>query len=370
MDDTSLIKTIKFVLQNQDDFDEIYGKSKEMLRMMKMKLSVGILKKCEICRPIIALEISLKLLNCQFNKTKLLQHTPCSTKDYQNAFVICKNVLNIQFNNAAMIEILSIRFGATLKPIAYKTLEVYKTCYVNKLEKSVSSLIDLNSAVYHAAAFYISSKVNKIKIDKKEVIQMAEVNGQFFKSIHDNIVKNTSNNSKENNQNDSVRLNNNIKLSNINNNNNRNNIINKNINKSFNNNNSNNNNRTENPIIYEDNKLDISNRINTIPSNTTDNLNDMKENIVRKNSNNSYDNNNYSLKTQNPPKKQLHLQIINQEDIKNKKRQSLGLSIVDHDLEERERITELENKELKKKQDREKYELWKAECLNKRRKVS
>lgn len=147
-----LLRSIKLVV-DADAVNSVHSKTREMIRLMGMRLPVGGLRKAEASRQTIAIELSCRVLSIPFNKAKLTQQAAVNAKDYQQALVTCKNVLNLQWTAASTIDILSVQFGVSLKPSALKNLEDFKRIHVDRLDKIIQATFDLSSSVYHARRF-------------------------------------------------------------------------------------------------------------------------------------------------------------------------------------------------------------------------
>jgi origin recognition complex subunit 6 len=159
------------------------GKSREILRLLNMKMPVGCLKKAETCRHVLAIEIACRLLNIDFNKDRLLSQALVQPKVYQEALVSCKNILNLKWESASVVDVLAVQFGLQLKPLAFHVLDQYKTRYVDKLDKVRQQYIDISAPVYQAAAFFVAARKKKVNIDKNRVAQIAEVDAAFFRTV-------------------------------------------------------------------------------------------------------------------------------------------------------------------------------------------
>ena len=142
----------------------VLAKTKEVLRLLNMRMPCGALKKAEVCRHIIAIEIACRLLNVSFDKNKLVLQSTLKMKSYQEALISCKNVLKVKWQTANIMDVLSVQFGVQHKTAAYSLLDKYQTEYVDKLNTNRQSFVDISSPVYQAAAYYIASKSQKVFI--------------------------------------------------------------------------------------------------------------------------------------------------------------------------------------------------------------
>lgn len=141
----------------------IIGKTQEMLRKLSTKLPVGSLKKAEICRGFIAIEMACCSLNVPLDKVKLMAQVPITPKIYQEGLIKCKQVLKVQ-RDAEVTQKLAVHFGVNLKCLVQDTLGQYKMNYIDKLHPNQRVLVDINSAVCQAAAFYVVSVRSKVSL--------------------------------------------------------------------------------------------------------------------------------------------------------------------------------------------------------------
>ena len=141
----------------------IIGKTQEILRKLLLKLPVGSLKKAEICRGLIAIEIACSFLNTSLDKVKLMAQVSITPKIYQEGLIKCKQVLKVQ-RDSDVTQKLAVHFGVHLKCLVQDTLGQYKINYIDKLHPNQRALVDINSAVCQAAAFYVVGVKSKVSL--------------------------------------------------------------------------------------------------------------------------------------------------------------------------------------------------------------
>jgi hypothetical protein len=159
MDDRTILNALE---RAGLDSSVLLGKTKELLRLLQMKMPIGCLKKAEACRHIIAIEIACRMLKVPFEKIKLTQQAFVHLPVYQEALISCKNVLKLQFDAASVIDVLSVQYGSQLRVQATKFLEDFKLHYVESLDISRQAHIDLTAPAYQAAAFILAAKAKKV----------------------------------------------------------------------------------------------------------------------------------------------------------------------------------------------------------------
>lgn len=141
----------------------VLRKAQETLRMLKIKLPVGNLKKAEMCRHLIAIEIACQVLGLNLDKPKLLAQASINAKNYQEALVYCRQALMIRSDRDTMQK-LAVQYGSHLQNAANDVLELYKRLYIDKLDRNRQALVNINSSVCQAAAFYIVGMKSKVRL--------------------------------------------------------------------------------------------------------------------------------------------------------------------------------------------------------------
>lgn len=139
----------------------VVEKSLQMMRRIE-QTHLNINKSFRSYRQILALEISCRIANVPFNKTTLLTTMKVPEREYNQALTTLKRVLNLSWASIPVIEVLATKFGVTFKNRAFHIIEQYKTHYMSGLDKSVQVNIDLSSPEYHAAAFFLAAKMEKV----------------------------------------------------------------------------------------------------------------------------------------------------------------------------------------------------------------
>lgn len=139
----------------------VMGKVQEILRMLRIRVPIGQLKRAEMCRHLFAIEIACQLLNLPLEKSKLLSQAPVSFKIYQEALINCKRQLEVK-NEYDVMQMLAVKFDTTLKSAALSVLDRYEKLFIEKLDKNRRRLVSINLPECQAAAFYIVATKNKV----------------------------------------------------------------------------------------------------------------------------------------------------------------------------------------------------------------
>lgn len=178
------------VLRRPTDLTAIVAKAMELQRKMSFKVPKKALGKGEAVRHVVAVDLACRVCGVPYDKVLLASKSSLNGKDYQQIVNVAKNYLELVVVKVAPLEILSIQFDAALKAAALEVLEDYSRLYVSKLDAARSSNIDLSSDVYQAAAFLVASVLRNRKpaLDRKRIIEVAEVDPSAFKTVEKSLM--------------------------------------------------------------------------------------------------------------------------------------------------------------------------------------
>jgi len=178
------------VLRRPTDLTAIVSKAMELQRKMSFKVPKKALGKGEAVRHVVAVDLACRVCGVPYDKVLLASKSNLNVKDYQQIVNVAKNYLELVVVKVAPLEILSIQFDAALKAAALEVLEDYSRLYVSKLDAARSSNIDLSSDVYQAAAFLVASVLRNRKpaLDRKRIIEVAEVDPSAFKTVEKSLM--------------------------------------------------------------------------------------------------------------------------------------------------------------------------------------
>ena len=164
MDISVLNKVAETVDVDNCNCAAVVQKAMELLRLLQIKLPMGSLQKADSSRHIIAIELSCRVLNKNFDRRKLIYHSGMIIKDYRKVLITYKKVLNLTWVVTAAFEILSVKYGIELRKSASKLINDYKANYFDKLSLSEQKYIELDSPLYQSAAFYVLAKKQKVTL--------------------------------------------------------------------------------------------------------------------------------------------------------------------------------------------------------------
>ena len=166
---------------------DIHDKASEIIRKIKDKVPLATLGKAKSCILILAVELACRCLNVPFNKERLITQANIPAKDIAQAIVNCKSLLRLNFIKASTMDILSLQFGANHRIAALNLLNEYQRLYIDRLDKSRQSLMDITAPEYHAAAYFLAAKLKKTPVDKKKLLEATEVSSQLFHKIMEDL---------------------------------------------------------------------------------------------------------------------------------------------------------------------------------------
>ncbi len=133
--------------------DNFLSKAREIERLMMIKVPAGSLKKGEVCRPFVAVDLTCKLLQISLSKSSILSNVPVNPKVYSDAYTSCQQSLNLVFPNQISIDSLALKYGReNIVQPARSLLHTYLKKY--PCTKSLEIL--------HSAAFFVTSKHHQV----------------------------------------------------------------------------------------------------------------------------------------------------------------------------------------------------------------
>jgi hypothetical protein len=144
------------------DDSTIRSHSINILRKINNSFQKGFFKKLDDCRHILAVEASCRLNGIPFEKENLYKLLSFSRNEYMHALRTVKNVLRLNWKDVSIIDILSARLDSKSQESAYDFLEKFQKVYVSKLDTQIQQNININTAEYHAVAFFLAAKSRKV----------------------------------------------------------------------------------------------------------------------------------------------------------------------------------------------------------------
>ena len=143
------------------NWPDIQSKTFELLRKISVKFQSNISPQLQSIKYILAIDLSCKLLNLDYNRNNLIKLSGIRDSEYIRNINVILTALNIDTNQIPTIDMLSIKFGTTYKTITIDILDRYI-----KYEYNKGHIIAMDNpriqAVHQAAAFYVTLKQRKV----------------------------------------------------------------------------------------------------------------------------------------------------------------------------------------------------------------
>jgi hypothetical protein len=151
----------------------VFLKAKEILRKMEVKFPSGTLRKAENTRYAIAIELACRILNQSFDKKMLMQggsprggssastSSSIDTIEYNKNLMVVKNALQIEINSVCASELLSIRFGESIKIAVNQLLTDHFSKQSTSARQSSLTRTNWDNSIV-CAAYYIILKDRKV----------------------------------------------------------------------------------------------------------------------------------------------------------------------------------------------------------------
>jgi hypothetical protein len=168
---------------------DICDKASDLLRRINDRVPARALGKARSCPHIVAIELAFRCLSVLFSKEKLFAQAGIPSKELTQASTNCKLALRLAFPRVSAIDILCVQFGASLRGAALGLLEDYQKLYVGRLDPVRQKLIDLETAEYQAAAYFLAAKQKKASVDKRKLLEVTEVSSPLFHKILSDLEK-------------------------------------------------------------------------------------------------------------------------------------------------------------------------------------
>ena len=158
---------------------KVLGKARELFQQMNAKIPLGILKKGEIARPVIAVDFACRCLFIDARRSVLTGLSTLSSPEYDSAFIKCKNILQLDFSDGKnVLDSLTIHHNhPKLKEMALQVIEFYRLRNLSLMAETHQRGTDLRSPVFQAAAFKVACKLLGATFDRKKALALCLVDG-------------------------------------------------------------------------------------------------------------------------------------------------------------------------------------------------
>lgn len=154
----------KLALLNVTSNRLLCDKAKEIYRKLLSKLPIGSLGRSEQARPILAIEISCRLLNVSITHEKCARLCSVNQSEYVRVLNTCKVALGVQWGSSNVDQVLSLQYSPDLVEESKRILNYYDSHYVLQLPTDSRRYVALDSPLYKCAAFYVAAATAKQQV--------------------------------------------------------------------------------------------------------------------------------------------------------------------------------------------------------------
>ena len=161
------------------------NKANEYLRLINSKCSYGELPtpQANIAKRLLCVELACQFHNISYNKQEVIRLSGVPQTDYIHSMNLVRSILNLKSN--VSFPTLCKEFGCPgMSGAVDRLLEMYKKKLLEKLgEFSQKDKIDFTSIPYATAAFFVTARYLKYKVDKNELIKFTNCPINQFNTI-------------------------------------------------------------------------------------------------------------------------------------------------------------------------------------------
>lgn len=160
------------------DWGSVGFKVNEVIRKMNAKFpeNTNAFSDIHLIKHFVALDIACQALSLPFNRKALIKMTQRKDSEYLRKVNMLKSVLQISIDKLPTIDMLCIKFGTTFKPAVYDCLNKYVESSIAQYPHRRDVTESAESATFHAAAFYLTMKRNKVASRHREFFTQRHVN--------------------------------------------------------------------------------------------------------------------------------------------------------------------------------------------------
>ncbi|KAG0589281.1 hypothetical protein M758_1G008400 [Ceratodon purpureus] len=164
------------------DQDRVVRKAQELLRLCRVHFDSSSFGVGEICKSVLCFELACGELQVSLDRQKAVRVSGMSEKAYVRSLTAMQNALGLR--PKVDIRELSIKFGCVrLISTVQRVLSLYKQRFVAALPESRRISADFSRPAFTAAAFFLCSKKNKLKVDKVRLMEICGTSDPEFGNI-------------------------------------------------------------------------------------------------------------------------------------------------------------------------------------------
>jgi hypothetical protein len=127
--------------------------------------------------------VVVRSLHMAYSAKKLIQISAVPEQAYSQALRICRDMLQLKVGEITIDSLAVIFNGDSIRRDAYAVLHLYRDKYLATFSTAQRQHVDLDSSAYQAAAFMIAAKNKKLKVDKKALLDAAQVDPGIFRNV-------------------------------------------------------------------------------------------------------------------------------------------------------------------------------------------
>eukprot|EP00949_MAST-11_sp_MAST-11-sp1_P001574 g1574.t1 len=170
-------------IDSEADAQRVLAKAKELVRISMLKMPrMGL---AEVARYAVCVDCACRILNCTPSDMKKIQRfSGVDKKMYRQTLVRMQNILQVRTTASLSLRGLALKFGCTfLVGFTDTVLQLYKTRFREHLHAGRRHDADFSSPKFMAAAFYLSAKKKKVKVDRRRLLELLAVQGGEFNHV-------------------------------------------------------------------------------------------------------------------------------------------------------------------------------------------
>lgn len=164
------------------DQPKVVRKAQELLRLCRLHFNSSSMGVGEICKSVICFELACGELQLSLDRQKAVRVSGMSEKAYVRSLTALQNALGLR--PKVDVRELAIQFGCIrLIGAVQRVLSLYKQRFVAALPESRRTSADFSRPAFTAAAFFLCSRKNKLKVDKIRLMEICGASDPEFSNI-------------------------------------------------------------------------------------------------------------------------------------------------------------------------------------------
>ncbi|CAM9726511.1 unnamed protein product, partial [Discosporangium mesarthrocarpum] len=162
--------------------DRIVPRAQEILRLMRIKCSPGSLGRGEVCRTVLALDLACLCSDEKLHRKTLVKLCGVPEGVYASALTTTQGLIGMR-KRCTPEEVGRIVGGKQVGLLARQELKRYGERFLASCPPTQRQCIDLGSAVYAVAIFYLCAKKLKHPVDKARLLELSLASEEEFSNV-------------------------------------------------------------------------------------------------------------------------------------------------------------------------------------------